>query len=126
MTNKATATAKFHDDTVASNQAQATVNAIQTPAITIVKKTNGQDANTAPGVLIPFGGAVTWTYDVTNTGNVTLTAVSVTDDKGVTVTCPNASLRRTATMQCTAAGTAIAGQYTNKGTLLVNHQSAPM
>ena len=117
VTNIAKGRAYFGTTPVDSNEATTTVTAVQKPSISIVKKTNGQDANTAPGVLIPVGGAVTWTYNVTNTGNVTLTAVSVTDDKGVTVTCPNASLAPTATMQCTAAGTAIAGQYTNKGTV---------
>ena len=40
--------------------------------IDIVKSTNGTDANAAPGPLVPVGDPVTWTYVVTNTGNVPL------------------------------------------------------
>ena len=39
-------------------------------AIDIKKSTNGQDADAAPGVLVPVGDPVTWTYVVTNPGNV--------------------------------------------------------
>src|SRR5690606_21696789 len=52
------------------------------PAITIKKYTNGHDADNAPGPDIPVGDAVTWTYEVKNTGNVTLTNITVTDDQG--------------------------------------------
>ena len=61
---------------------------------------------------------IIWTYVVTNTGNVTLSDVAVTDDQGVAVTCP--ATRRSAPsseMTCTATGTAQAGQYANLGTV---------
>ncbi|MER9948525.1 hypothetical protein [Mesorhizobium sp. M0047] len=51
------------------------------PHITLDKKTNGVDH----GLNIFQGQAVTWTYDVTNDGNVALTNPVVTDDKGVTI-----------------------------------------
>ena len=88
-----------------------------TPAITIVKKTNGTDNDLAPGINIPVGGAVAWTYDVKNTGNVTLTNVAVTDSKGVVVTCPKATLAVGETMTCTASGVAVAGLYENIGSV---------
>ncbi|HTH07847.1 MAG TPA: hypothetical protein VL916_18340, partial [Ilumatobacteraceae bacterium] len=47
----------------------------------IVKYVNGQDAATAPGIELPVGGPVTWTYEVRNLGNIAL-AVTVTDDNG--------------------------------------------
>ena len=50
------------------------------PAIDIEKSTNGVDADTAPGPLVPVGNTVTWTYLVTNTGNDTLSGVAVTDN----------------------------------------------
>jgi len=87
-----------------------------TPAITLEKSTNGQDADTAPGPTILFGDPVSWAYLVTNTGNVDLDPVTVTDDQGVTVSCPQTTLAPAASMTCTASGTAVAGQYTNLGT----------
>ncbi len=60
------------------------------PAISIVKYTNGQIASDPDGTDVPVikpGDPVTWTYEVTNTGNVSVPAanVSVTDDQtGVT------------------------------------------
>src|SRR3569833_2542640 len=88
----------------------------QQPAIKIVKVTgatsgfaNGADANDpnagdAPQIAI--GNTVFWTYRVTNTGNVTLNNVLVTDDQGVAVTCPATTLAAGASMDCTASGAA--------------------
>jgi uncharacterized repeat protein (TIGR01451 family) len=84
-------------------------------AIDIEKATNGQDADTAPGPTIQVGDPVTWTYMVTNTGDVTLTGVTVTDDQGVNVTCPKKTLQPGESMTCTGKGTAVKGQYRNVG-----------
>ena len=73
-----------------------------TPSIQIIKYTNGEDADTVTGPFIPVGGAVNWTYAVTNTGNVTLTNVGVTDDQGVIVSCPASELAPGAGMVCAA------------------------
>jgi len=70
------------------------------PDIDIEKATNGFDADTPSGPSILVGGLVTWTYVVTNVGDVDLTDIVVTDDNGtpgdtlddVTVTCPASSL----------------------------------
>jgi hypothetical protein len=86
------------------------------PEIKIKKLTNGEDADTAPGPNVIVGNTVLWTYVVTNTGDVQLTAVKVTDDKGVTVSCPKTVLQPSETMTCTASGKAVAGQYSNIGT----------
>jgi len=88
---------------------------LTTPAIAIKKYTNGDDADTPTGPQIPVGGAVTWTYIVTNVGSEPLTNVTVTDDKGVVVTCPKSTLAVGEVMTCTASGTATAGQYANIG-----------
>ncbi len=85
--------------------------------ITILKSTNGFDANLAPGPAVLVGSTVNWTYEVTNYAGETLTAVAVTDDQGVTVTCPSTTLAAGETMTCTASGVAIAGQYANVGTV---------
>ena len=63
----------------------------------------------------PMGDPVAWTYVVTNTGNVTL-AVVVSDDQGVSVSCPETSLAPADDMTCNAIGVAVAGQYANIGT----------
>ena len=88
------------------------------PGISIEKLTNGQDADTPPGPTIPVGGPVLWTYLVTNTGDVALTQVQVVDNRGVTVTCPKTQLQASESMTCTASGTAVAGQYSNIGSVV--------
>ena len=45
------------------------------------------DADDAPGVVVPAGSTLTFTYEVTNTRALPLTRVKVTDDKGVSVDC---------------------------------------
>ncbi len=90
----------------------------QTPAITLVKTTNGTNNNSAPGVQVATGSTVTWTYLITNTGNVPLTAVSLTDDKLGALGCPDNTLAIGVSMTCTATGTATVGQYTNVGTVV--------
>jgi|GEM_PF-6898268 len=50
------------------------------PAIDVEKSTNGEDADTGTGPFIPLGDGVEWTYVVTNTGNVPLTGIVVTDN----------------------------------------------
>jgi uncharacterized repeat protein (TIGR01451 family) len=84
------------------------------PAIDIEKYTNGEDADSPTGPIIPVGDTVEWTYIVTNTGNVPLSNAVVTDDILGTI-CTIASLAVGDSASCTASGTAMAGQYTNIG-----------
>ncbi|ADI74493.1 conserved repeat domain protein [Methanohalobium evestigatum Z-7303] len=85
------------------------------PEIDIEKYTNGQDADNPSGPLVQIGTQVTWTYNVTNTGNVNLTDVNITDSKGVTLNCPKTTLNVSESMICTATGNAKLGQYSNYG-----------
>jgi hypothetical protein len=85
-------------------------------AIDIEKYTNGEDADFPTGPKIPVGNPVLWTYIVTNTGEVALSNVKVTDNKGVAVSCPKTTLQPGESMTCTGNGTATAGQYANIGT----------
>lgn len=60
------------------------------PKLDIEKSTNGQNADSPTGPTIPAGDAVNWTYEVTNTGPVTVYDITVTDDDndGATISCP--------------------------------------
>jgi hypothetical protein len=92
------------------------------PGIGLKKYTNGHDADQPPGPTIPAGQPVTWTYVVTNTGDVTLTGVAVADDQGEVVSCPGSVLPPGQSMTCIATGTAGCDlecpgcQYGNLGT----------
>ena len=88
------------------------------PAVAIVKETNLDDANAAPGPLLTVGGPVFWNYTVTNTGNVEL-SWAVSDDQGVPIACPRLGLLAPGgSVTCHAVGVAAAGQYMNVGTVL--------
>ncbi|MBI3157524.1 MAG: hypothetical protein HYZ20_19260, partial [Burkholderiales bacterium] len=50
--------------------------------IHLEKYTNGEDADTPTGPVLPVGAIATFTYVVTNTGNVALADVSLIDDNG--------------------------------------------
>lgn len=91
------------------------------PAIEIEKLTNGYDADgVASAPQLFHGHPVLWTYVVTNTGNATLSAVTVTDDQGVAVSCPKTVLLPGEQMICTGSGTAVASEecYVNVGTVV--------
>ena len=80
-----------------SDVATARVTAIGAPSIDLVKSADVAD------VTVP-GEAVTYSFEVTNTGNVTLTAVSVSDPlPGLSsISCPVSSLAPGASTTCTA------------------------
>jgi uncharacterized repeat protein (TIGR01451 family) len=86
------------------------------PAIYIEKFTNGQDADQPPGPTITIGEEVRWTFEVANTGNITLTNVIVTDDQFGPVDCPQGELAPDESTLCSFIGTASAGQHSNIGT----------
>jgi hypothetical protein len=91
------------------------------PDIDIEKYTNGSDADVPMGPILFVGQTVNWEYEVTNTGNVTLTNINVTDSEGVTVDCPKDTLTPGESMTCTASGTVVAGQYMNIGTVTASY-----
>jgi uncharacterized repeat protein (TIGR01451 family) len=118
ITNTGTATATPPDGPAISYTSTLTIPAVQSPAIGIAKTTNGSN-----GQVIAVGSPVTWSYVVTNSGNVTLANVTVTDNKVASsaINCGGgshvvASLAPTASATCTAAGTTTAGAYSNVGT----------
>ena len=94
ISNKATASAGGTQ----SNEDTQTVTATQTKTVSLVK-------TATPGTYSKVGDVISYSYDVKNTGNVTLTGpVTVTDDKA-TVTCPAGDLAPGATITCSASYT---------------------
>ena len=100
-----------------------------TPAINVEKFVNGQDADSPTGPILAVGSTATFTYQVTNTGNVPLSSVVVVDDNGTPGipgdnfsptftggdTNNNSKLDLSETWTYTANHTVTAGQYTNIG-----------
>lgn len=74
------------------------------PAIDLEKSTNGEDADAPPGPTVRVEAPITWTYSVTNTGDVPLTNIAVTDDNadGQPITCPGTTLGVGESMECSA------------------------
>jgi uncharacterized repeat protein (TIGR01451 family) len=83
------------------------------PGVKLTKFTNGVDAPNPPGPLLLVGSQVTWTYQVTNTGNVTLSSVTVTDDPEGNVKCPKTTLAPGESTFCTDKDKVDFGQYKN-------------
>ena len=103
------------------------------PALRMVKLTNGTDNNTPTGPVVEAGATVTWTYNVTNTGNVSLSGITVTDNKlpSTAIDCGNgtnviATLAPGASASCTASGKAVPGQYSNVGTATSSYEGTPV
>jgi hypothetical protein len=92
------------------------------PSIKIDKVTKSTPVQ-GDGLLIPQGSAISWIYTVINTGNVPLSNVQVTDNKGVVPvyqsgdTNQDGKLDLTESWVYSANGTAILGSYQNIGTV---------
>ena len=104
------------------------------PGIDLEKHTNGQDADDPPGPSIVADEPVTWTYAVTNTGNVDLTDVTVTDDNGTPENsaddyeCIIGNLAAGATddTSCIQVATAVEGPYANLAVAVGLYEGAPV
>ncbi len=117
--NVGTATTTYAGNTVSATDGSSYFGA--SPALTIVKKTNGK----VSGLSIMQGEAVTWTYTVKNTGNVGLTDIAVTDaPEGAICTIPTLAVGAEHT--CTESGTAKVGDYTNTGTASTTFMDRPV
>jgi hypothetical protein len=87
-----------------------TVTSQQNPALTI-DKTSTTTLITAVGQVVPYS------YLVTNTGNITLTGVTVTDNQVATVTCPKSTLAPAESMTCTGSHTVTQAEFDAGGNL---------
>ena len=91
--------------------------------VQIIKSVNGDDANYAPGPNIAPGDPVTWTYVLTNSGNITVSGVLVTDSEpGISPAYlsgdnGNGLLEPGESWTFSATGTARIGPYLNVGTV---------
>jgi hypothetical protein len=83
------------------------------------------DADTAPGAFTTEGSSVQFKFIVTNTGNVTLSGITLTDSDFNLGTCTITDpLAPGASFTCTITTTAVSGQHTNTATA-DSTQSAP-
>ncbi len=107
------------DVVLASGEDDVTIDAgvfTPAPSLALEKRVQGGDADTAPGPTLAVGSTATFDYLVTNTGNDPLAALTVTDDRGVVVSCPQNTVGLGETVTCTGSDTVVAGPYTNVGT----------
>ena len=96
ITNTATVTGAPTGGSLTPATSQLTVTITgQAPALTVVKSSDHPSYT--------LGDTITYSYKVTNTGNVTINAVSVSDDKlGAITACTATSLAPGGSMTCTA------------------------
>ena len=88
------------------------------PEIQIEKSTNGVDADLeADAPVLPIGSDVTFTYVVTNTGDVPLVNAVVTDDQISGDICTIANLDVGASDTCSSVQVVTEGLYRNVGTV---------
>ena len=118
--------------TSASNAAGTPTAQLATPGIQIAKFVNGQDANSTTGPRVVVNSTLTFTYVVTNTGDVPLANVVVSDDKLGTIAGPasgdtnsNGLLDLTETWTFVTTAAAFAGQQTNVGTVTAQDANNP-
>ena len=123
ITNTGTAVGNPPSGPTVTASNSLTLPATQSPSIAVVKSANVASYS-APGTPIAYS------YLVTNTGNVTLTSVKVTDPQhGLSsITCPDSSLAPTDSETCSATYTTTqadvdAGAITNTGTAIGNPPS---
>ena len=122
---------KSDDWTVAAIEIRMLQAVTENPVINVVKRVNDNDANTVgTGPTLATGGTATFTYSITNGGNVALSNITLVDDNGTPGnpgdnfsptftggdTNGNSLLDLTETWTYTATRTVVAGQYTNIAT----------
>ena len=96
------------------------------PDIVVEKATNGDDADNTAGPVLALNDPVTWTYQITNTGNVTLTNITLVDDVEGTITCGFTELAPFGgTGTCIHTDFAQTGDYENNATVTGTPEIGP-
>jgi len=120
LTNTATATST--QTAPVTDQLQIPI--IQNPKLSLTKSSTTTQVTAA-------GQVVNYNYAVTNTGNIPLTGITVTDSLGITVSCLKTTLNPAESTTCTASYTVTqanmnaGGNLTNTATAASN-QTAPV
>ncbi|MFE7629155.1 Ig-like domain-containing protein [Kocuria sp. NPDC057446] len=123
VTNTATATAQQGTTTITSNVSTATAPlTAPSPALGLTKTGNLADTN-GNGAGDP-GEKVTYSFTARNTGNVTLSGVTVTDPKVTGITPATATIAPGATATFTSAAYTITQADVDAGTALRNTATA--
>ena len=115
VTNNASATGTPTQGTLAPATDSETAAVAAAPSLTLEKRVAAGNPYDSVGDLVDY------TYEVTNTGNVTINALAVTDDKIASVACPVTTLAPGVSTTCTASYTIVqadldAGAVTNNAT----------
>ncbi|MCE5324525.1 hypothetical protein LLG46_14595 [bacterium] len=122
QTNIATATGTPPSGPDITEATSQTVNFLQIHNIGLVKYvsvdggTTWIDANTPPGPSVLIGNTVDYRYDVTNTGNVTLTDLTLIDDKLGPIPLSPTTLAPQGSLTVYDSTTALSGLNTNIAT----------
>jgi uncharacterized repeat protein (TIGR01451 family) len=95
IANTGTVTGRAPDGAEVTDDASLAIPALPAPALSIVK-------TASPVTFSAAGQVITYSYLVTNNGNVSLHGVTVTDSRGLALSCPAASLAAAQAMTCTA------------------------
>ena len=83
-----------------------------TPSAQLKKFVNEEDADTAPGPLLRMGEIVMWKFVITNSGNITLTNVVISDDQFGQIDCPS-EIVPSSTVTCSFSRAVTQGQHRN-------------
>jgi predicted outer membrane repeat protein len=90
------------------------------PGISLVKLIESNSTSSCwPGVVVPLGSTMNISYLVTNTGNVTLANINVTDDQGYVITQSTSTLLPSEESTSTASGAAPAMSQLHKNVAMV-------
>lgn len=133
VVNVATATGDAAVGPDPTDGSTATVDMDNLATVTLVKQAGAPTVGAgALATVTDAGDSVTYTFEVTNTSNLTLTGVQVTDPRLGTVTCPSTTLAAHTSMSCTAAAYVLTqadidrGRVDNTATLVATGPQGPV